>query len=68
VLYLQVSPGKGKVVPVLFLTEHHAIEAYWEWRYSSIHSLTSELDGGKWSTSHPGQFTPPAKESIVPIG
>jgi hypothetical protein len=21
--------GKGKVVPVLFLTEHHATKAYW---------------------------------------
>jgi hypothetical protein len=21
--------GKGKVVPVLFLTEHHAMKAYW---------------------------------------
>jgi hypothetical protein len=21
---------KGKVVPVLFLTEHHAMKAYWE--------------------------------------
>jgi hypothetical protein len=21
--------GKSKVVPVLFLTEHHAIKAYW---------------------------------------
>jgi hypothetical protein len=24
-----------------------------EWRYSSTHSLTSELDGGEWSTSLP---------------
>jgi hypothetical protein len=23
-----------------------------EWRYSSIHSLTLELDGGEWSASH----------------
>jgi hypothetical protein len=22
--------GKGKVVPVLFLTKHHAMKAYWE--------------------------------------
>jgi hypothetical protein len=22
------APGKGKVVPVLFLTEHHAMKAY----------------------------------------
>jgi hypothetical protein len=26
--------------------------------YSSTHSLTSALDGGEWSTSRPGRFTP----------
>jgi hypothetical protein len=39
------------------LTEHHAMKAYWEWRYSSTHSLTSALDGGDWSASRPGRFT-----------
>jgi hypothetical protein len=39
--------GKGKVVPLLFLTEHHAMKAYWEWKYSYTHSLTSALDGGE---------------------
>jgi hypothetical protein len=29
-----------------------------EWRYSSTHSLTSALDGGEWSASRPGCFTP----------
>jgi hypothetical protein len=24
-----LNPIKGKVVPVFFLTEHHAMEAYW---------------------------------------
>jgi len=28
-----------------------------EWRYSSTHSLTA-LDGGEWSASCPGRFTP----------
>jgi hypothetical protein len=28
-----------------------------EWRYGT-HSLTSTLDGGKWSASRPGRFTP----------
>jgi hypothetical protein len=28
------------------------------WRYSSMRSLTSTLDGGKWSASRPGRFTP----------
>jgi hypothetical protein len=26
--------------------------------YSSAHSLTSALDGGEWSASRPGRFTP----------
>jgi hypothetical protein len=34
------------------------MKAYWEWRYSSTHSLTSALDGGEWSASRPGRFTP----------
>jgi hypothetical protein len=29
-----------------------------EWRYSSAHSLTSAVDGGEWSASRPGRFTP----------
>jgi hypothetical protein len=29
-----------------------------EQRYSSTHSLTSALDGGEWSASWPGRFTP----------
>jgi hypothetical protein len=29
-----------------------------EWRYSSTHSPTSALDGGEWSASRPGRFTP----------
>jgi hypothetical protein len=38
-------------------TEHHAMKVNWrEWRYSSIHSLTWELDGGEWSVSRPGSF------------
>jgi hypothetical protein len=33
-------------------------DALGEWRYSSTHSLTSALDGGEWSASRPGRFTP----------
>jgi hypothetical protein len=29
-----------------------------EWKHSSTHSLTSILDGGEWSASHSGRFTP----------
>jgi hypothetical protein len=29
-----------------------------EWRYSSTQSWPKELDGGEWSVSHTGRFTP----------
>jgi hypothetical protein len=32
-----------------------------EWMLSSTHSLTSILDGGEWSASHFGLFTPQGK-------
>jgi hypothetical protein len=34
-----------------------------EWWYSSTHSLTSALDGGEWSASRPGRFTPRERAS-----
>jgi hypothetical protein len=37
-----------------------------EWRYSSTHSLTSALDGGEWSASRPGRFTPQGKSPWYP--
>jgi hypothetical protein len=41
------------------LTQHHAMKAYWESGVnSSTHSSTSALDGGEWSASRPGLFTP----------
>jgi hypothetical protein len=47
-----------------FLAEHHAIKAYrGEWWCSSTHSLTSALDGGEWSASRPGRFTPRERAS-----
>jgi hypothetical protein len=48
---------KVKVNLSLCLTKHHAMKAYWEWRYSSTHSFTSTLYGGEWSASRPGRFT-----------
>jgi hypothetical protein len=36
--------AKVKVKLSLCLTKHHVMKAYWEWRYSSTHSLTSALD------------------------
>jgi hypothetical protein len=34
-----------------------------EWMYSSTHSLTSALDGGGWSASRPGRFTPRERDT-----
>jgi hypothetical protein len=35
------------------------MKAYWvKWICRSTHSLTSALDGGEWSASHVGRFTP----------
>jgi hypothetical protein len=50
--------SKIKAVPVLHFTE---------WRYSSMHYLTSALDGGECSASRPGRFTP-RDEPLLPIG
>jgi hypothetical protein len=47
---------KRKVKLSLCVTKHHAMKAYW--RNSSTHSLISALDGGEWSASRPGRFTP----------
>jgi len=38
-LTLQLSILKVKVKLTLCLTKHHPIKTYWEWRYSSTHSL-----------------------------
>jgi hypothetical protein len=50
-----MNNGKGKGHSA---TGHKGSER--EWRYSSILSLTSALDGCGWLTPHPGRF-PPAK-------
>jgi hypothetical protein len=43
--------------------KHHSMKTFWERRYSSMHSLTSALDGGELSASRPGQFTPRERAS-----
>jgi hypothetical protein len=51
--------GKSKVVPVLlFIWAPHHEGVLGEWRYISTLSLTSALDGGEWSASRLGRFTP----------
>jgi hypothetical protein len=37
-----------------------------EHKYNSVLSLTSALDGGGWSTPHPGRFTP-EKDPILTV-
>jgi hypothetical protein len=49
---------KGKVDPVYFKLSTTPWGVLGEWRYSSTHFLTSALDGGEWSTSRSGRFTP----------
>jgi hypothetical protein len=53
--------------PLCFiLSEHHAIELYWE-RQGKLHAfLTLELDEGEWLVSRSAAF-PTGKEILVPI-
>jgi hypothetical protein len=51
---MYVCMVKAEVVPVLFLTEHHAMRAYWG---SGSVALTSAIEGGDRSASCPGSFT-----------
>jgi hypothetical protein len=37
------------------------MKAYWGTGCISPHTLTSALDGGEWSASRPGSFTPKAR-------
>jgi hypothetical protein len=58
--YIQLK-GKGKVVPVIWLSTT-PWRRIGEWRYSSTHSLTSALDGYEWSGYRPGRFTPTERD------
>jgi hypothetical protein len=57
---------KGKV-PVIKLAPFHE-DVSGEWRYSSTHSLTLELDGGEWSALHVPAALLEGKEPPVSIG
>jgi hypothetical protein len=47
-----VKKGKGTFVPV------HAMTAYRGRKHMLLSFLTPALNGGEWSNSHPGRFTP----------
>jgi hypothetical protein len=49
---------KGKMLSLCFSRAPRHEGVLGELRYSSTHSLTSAVDGGEWSTSRPGRFTP----------
>jgi hypothetical protein len=49
--------GKGKVVPVLLLTEHHTMKAYGGVKVQLHTFFDLALDGDEWSASRPGHFT-----------
>jgi hypothetical protein len=42
----------------LCLTKHHAMKMYWGVEVKLHAFLTSALNGGEWSASRPGRFTP----------
>jgi hypothetical protein len=58
-IYDHVAPGiEVKVKESLALSEHHTTKAYWGVEVQLHAFLTSALDGGEWSASRPGRFTP----------
>jgi hypothetical protein len=59
VVVVQKVRGKGKGHPT---SGHEGPKGQ---KYSSTPSLTSALDGGRWSTPRPGRFTPGNKPPIV---
>jgi hypothetical protein len=56
------STGKRWSCPCAFnwVSRHGGVLG--EWKYSSTHSLTSALDGGEWSASRSGRFTPKERD------
>jgi hypothetical protein len=50
----------------LCLTKHHAMKTYWRSAVWLHAFLTSALDGGEWSASRQGHFTPREKAPGTP--
>jgi len=47
-----------KVMLSLCLTKHHAMKMQWGVEVQLHAFLSSAIDGGEWSASRPGRFTP----------
>jgi hypothetical protein len=62
---LQQNCSKGVYRCCRALTDNHAIKAYWVSRGVAPRILTSALDGGEWSASRPGRFTPRESVSVT---
>jgi hypothetical protein len=64
-----VTCAKGKVkvnvILSLYLTKHQAMKTYWRSGSIAPHILISALDGGAWSASRPGHFTPCERASGI---
>jgi hypothetical protein len=58
-----LDPVKLKVSPCLI--KRHAMKTYWGAKVQFHSFLTSALDGGEWSASHPGRFTCGERASIA---
>jgi hypothetical protein len=63
VLWKYVHWTELALLRVLFSSAPRHEGVLGEWRYSYTHSLTSALDGGEWSASRPGRFTPRERAS-----
>jgi hypothetical protein len=57
-----------KVKLCLCLTEHHAMKTYWGIGGIAPNGfLTTALEGGEWSDSHPDRFTPGERAPRYPL-
>jgi hypothetical protein len=55
-----------KVKSLCFLTQHHARKAYWGVEVQLHAFFDSALDGGEWSASRPGRYTPRERAPCTP--
>jgi hypothetical protein len=66
-VYVRVCACVYKVKLSLSLTKYHAMNTYWGVEVYLRAFLTSALDGGEWSASRPGRFTPQGKSPRYPL-